>query len=351
MEATSPEPSIAAWKKELVDELQEKFEKYPVVGILDITGIPAPQFQQIRDILREDAEIKVSRRVLLRIAIEKASEEMEELKELKDYLVGQSALIFTEMDPFRLWKVLENNRTSAPAKVGMEAPEEIVIPAGETDFDPGPVISELQQAGIQARIEAGSVVIQEDSKVVEEGEPITQEKANVLSRFGIETREIGFKLNAAYSDETVFSEDMLVIDEEEKFEEFKTAYSNAYSLSVAIDYPTRENVGMMIGKASSQAQNLALNSSFLTSETAPQVLSKTYSQMFGLATAIASVDADALGEELQSELSSQEEAKEAEEKAKKEKEQQEKEAEENIEEEEEEKEEGESQAGLGGLFD
>ncbi len=94
------EESVASWKRELVGELKENFDKYPVVGVLDISGIPAPQFQEIREILRGKAEIKVSRRVLLEIAVEKASEDHPGLEDIVDYLEGPSALIFTEMDPF-----------------------------------------------------------------------------------------------------------------------------------------------------------------------------------------------------------------------------------------------------------
>ena len=345
---SAPEASVAPWKRDLIEELKEKFKEYPVVGILNIQGIPAKQFQEMRELLRGKAEIKVSRRVLLRTSIEKASEEDSDLEDLSDYLEGPCALIFTEMDPFKLWKLLEENRTTAPAKVGMESPRDIVIPEGETDFQPGPVIGELQKAGIKARIQAGKVVVLEDSKIVEEGEEIPEEVVGVLARFGIEPREIGFELKAAYEGGTVFPGDMLVVDEEETFEKVQDAYMRTMALSFGVQFPTRQNVGSMIGDAVSRARSLAVGVSFMTPETAPQILSKSHSQMLNLASVAASEDQDAVSEELSEMLSASKSKTKKEEESKEEAEE---EVTEEQEPESEEDEEEEEEAGLGGLFD
>lgn len=342
------EASVAQWKKDLVDELLEKFEGYSVVGVMDISGIPAPQFQQIREILRGKAEIKVSRRVLLQIAIEKSSKEKSGLEGIIDHLEGPCALVFTDMNPFKLWKLLDENKTNAPAKVGMEAPEEVVIPEGDTEFSPGPVISELQQAGVKARIQAGKVVVTEDSKIVEKGEPISEEVAGVLSRFGIEPREIGFELKAAYEDGTVFPSDVLVIDEEEVLEDIQRAYKSTMNLSVEAKFPTKQNISIFVNQAYTQTRNLALNASIFNSETVPQIFGEAHSEMLSLASTILSSNPDAIDEELSSIISTQEPAEKAKKEEGKPKEEEKEKA---PEEEKTEEEEEEPSAGLGGLFD
>ncbi len=301
----SQEASVASWKRELVQELQEKFEKYPVVGILDIQGIPAPQFQQMRDLLRGKAEIKVSRRVLLQIAIEERSEEDPELEELAEHLEGPSALIFTEMNPFKLWKLLEENRTTAPAKPGMESPRDIVIPEGDTEFDPGPVVGELQSAGVKARIQAGKVVVLEDSTIVKEGEEISEEEVQVMSRFGIEPREIGFEVEAAYEDGVVFSGDMLEIDEEETRSDLENASTRAMALSMSVKYPTRQNINSIVAQGHSEALTVATEGSVIIPETVSKFLKKASTEMYNLASAVSSEEDEALDEELSSKLSDQ----------------------------------------------
>lgn len=294
---------VAKWKRELVDDLLKKLEKYPVIGILDISGVPAPQFQQMRALLRDRADIKVGRNELLRIVIEKASEEESEFKELADYIKGQSALVFTKLNPFRLWRLLKENRTSAPAKPGMKAPEDIVVPAGETDFTPGPVLGELQRLGINARIQGGSIVIVEDSKIVEEGDPISEMATSILSRFGIEPRDIGFELRAAYEDGTVFPGDMLVVDEDRVIGQIQTAFRDSLNLSLEIRYPTQRTVGMMLSRASFGAQNLAINAFIFSPDVVSQFLSRANSEMNALASIIASEGFDVFGKDQKSMVS------------------------------------------------
>ncbi len=356
--SAKPEASIAQWKRELVDELEDKFDEYSAIGILDIQGIPAKQFQEIRDILRGKAEIKVSRKVLLRIAVEKVEEEYENLEELKDYLEGPSALIFTDMDPFRLKKLLDENSTTAPAKPGMAAPEDIVIPEGDTDFDPGPIVGELQGAGINARIQGGKVVVLEDSTVVEEGEAISEDVAGVLSRFDIEPREIGFDLKAAYADGTVFSKEVLTVNDEEELERLKAASQRAIKLAFGVDYPNERTVTSMVSEAASKSMNLAVNADVYNSETAPKILAKANQNMLTVSAKIASENSEALSEELKDKVTSpqaQEDVQEGELEEEKEEAVEEEETEEEKEDKKEEKQQDENseggEAGLGGLFD
>ena len=301
--SSKPEANVASWKRDLVQDLKEKFEEYSAVGILDISGIPAKQFQQIRDLLRGKAEIKVSRKVLLRIGVEKVCDDYEGLEDLIDHIEGPSALVFTDMDPFKLKKLLDDNSTTAPAKPGMSSPKDIVIPEGDTDFDPGPIVGELQSAGINARIQAGKVVVLEDSTVVEEGEEITSEKAGVLSRFDIEPREIGFDLKAAYADGTVFSEDVLSVDEEEKLDKLKTASQNAMKLSLEVDYPTEENIAFIVNDAVSDSRSLAWDSKVFNSEMMPKIIGEAKSHMMSLASVLSSEGPEALDDELDEKLS------------------------------------------------
>lgn len=335
---TAGRAKVATWKRELVDDLVKKFDEYPAVGILDISGIPASQLQRMRSLLRDRAEIKVSRRVLLRISIEKASKKMPELKELADHLEGQIALIFTEMDPFRLWKILEENKALAPAKPGMKAPKDITIPAGETDLPPGPIIGDLQRLGAKARIQAGKITILEDSTIVKEGETISEEAASILSKFGIKPREIGFDLLAAYEDGVVYPGGALVVDEEETLDQIQKAFGNSVALSYEVGYPTSWNVKLMISRSSLEARSLALNASIFSRDLMPTFLSNVATKMIALASVVGSRNPEALGEDLKT-IAHAPEPKPTEKVEEKPKEEPKKEEEE------------EKEVGLGGLFE
>jgi len=290
---------ITPWKQEVVSEVAEMLERYPVVGVLDITDLPAAQFQKMRQRLRGQAEIRVVKNTLIEIALEQVAQKKDpKLKELASHLLGQSAVIFTHMNPFRLSKILDASKIGAPAKPGVKAQKDIVIPAGETDFAPGPVVGELQRAGIKARIQAGKVVILEDCPILKRGDTITKEVADALAKFGIQPLELGLKLRATYEGGMVFSGEVLEIDEGKVIAQLQEAGISALNLTLNLNYPTPMTIGMMIVKASAAAQNLALNACLPISQVMPSLLARARAEMLGLAVAVGTKNPGALDKEL-----------------------------------------------------
>jgi len=288
--------AIAGWKREAVSELQEALTRYPVVGVLDISGLPAAQFQRMRRALAGQAEIRVTKKTLLSLALKGAGEP--KLAELAGYLEGQPALILTGMSPFKLCRILEASKTSAAAKPGARVPRDIVIPAGETDLAPGPVVGELQRVGVKARIMAGRVVVLEDCVVAKRGEVISPEVAGVLSRLGIEPLELGLKLRAAYEAGMLYPAEVLMIDERLVVEQLKLATASAVNLAVNVSYPTGLTIGVMIARAAAEARNLALSACLPVAEVVPALLTKARVEMLALAVTVLGKDERALDEEL-----------------------------------------------------
>ena len=294
---------VAPWKQEVVGELIEKLERYPVVGVLDIADLPAAQFQQMRQKLREQAEIIVSKNTLLKLSLEQAAGRKDpKLQELIDHLRGPTALILARVDPFKLSKILRDSKTSAPAKPGSRSPRDIVIPAGETDFAPGPVVGELQRVGIKARIQAGKVVILEDCQLLRAGDEISKEVSDALAKFGIMPLELGLKLRAIYEAGMIFSGEVLEFDETKAIGQLQLACFSAVNLAINVNYPTSITIGVMIAKAGAAARNLALNACLPISEVMPVLLTRAYAEMLGLAAAAHAKDEKALDEELKSML-------------------------------------------------
>ena len=331
-------PHVADWKKEKVADIENLTNSHEVIGIVNLADIPAPQLQTMRKSLSGKAILRMSRKNFMRIALENVGKE--NIEGLSDYLEGQPAMVFTEMNPFKLFKILEDSKTEAPAKAGAIAPADIVVPAGDTSFPPGPILGELQQAGIPAKIDKGSIVVQEDAVVVEEGEPVPKNVADVLTKLEIYPMEVGIDLLAVYEGNTIYTADVLKIDEEETKTNIASAYQSAINLSVFAGILNSESAPLLIQKAARDAMNLAINANILTSETTDKILSKAYSQMLAIASQLSD---DALDDELREKLSSQPAAAQA----------PAEEAVEEVEEEEEEEEEDaevSAAAGLGALF-
>jgi len=168
---------LPAWKKDEVAEIKKNVKEYKLIGLVDMYGIPAQQVQQIRRNLRGKAVIKVTRNTLIKHAFEEIGGDV---KVLSKYISGHSAIIFTNDNPFKLFKQLEKTKTKMAAKAGEKAPEDIVIPGGPTSFKPGPIVGELQQAGIPAAIEGGKFKIKETKTVAKKGTVISPKLAAAL---------------------------------------------------------------------------------------------------------------------------------------------------------------------------
>ncbi len=243
-------------KKKLVEELAQLIQKYPVVGIADLTNLPSSQFQKIRAMLKDNVLIKVTKKSLIARALEIAKSSKSGIEKLEQFLHGIPAMVFSNLDSFKLSKTLDKNKTPAPAKPGQIANEDIIVNAGETPFTPGPIIGELGQLGIKTSVEGGKIVIKEDKLLVKAGETINDKAAALLAKLGIQPMKIGINLVATFEDGTIYKQDVLKIDEARYFEMIKQAYANALNLSINIAYPTKENIKLLILKASAEEKSL-----------------------------------------------------------------------------------------------
>ena len=290
----------ADWKKEKVAELEDLTNSHEIIGIVNLADIPAKQLQTMRKSLGDNAILKMSRKNFIKIALENSDKE--EVEGLADYLEGQPAMVFTKMNPFKLFKILEDSKTEAPAKAGSIAPADIVVPAGDTSFPPGPILGELQQVGIPAKIDKGSIVVTDDAKIVDEGEEIPKAVADILTKLEIHPMEVGIDLLAVCEGDTIYTADVLAIDEEETIQTLANAYQSAINLSVYAGILNSESAPLLIQKAARDALNLAINANILTSETTDKILSKAYAQMLAVAKLLSS---EAIDDELNEKLNSQ----------------------------------------------
>jgi large subunit ribosomal protein L10 len=243
-------------KVQQIDELTKLIERSNVIGIVKTSGIGTRQLQGIKRSLREQASIKVVKNTLVRKAIEKVDGKKQGVDRLAPLLVGQNAFIFTDMSPFRLSVIFSKSKVKAPAKAGSVATNDVVVPAGNTGFTPGPIISQLGEVGLPTRVESGSIWITRDSVVVKKGDKVSQTLAIVLSRLGIEPFEVQLRLASAYEKGEIISGAVFDIDEERVINQLREAQNNAINLSVFAGIVNTDTVTFLVTKAESEATAL-----------------------------------------------------------------------------------------------
>ncbi len=249
-------PHVAEYKKDVVNNLVTLMKGYPIIGIVNLENLPAPQLQGMRAKLRKDFSIVMTKKRLIKLALEDLKSHKKDIEKLESFLVGLPALIFTRENPFKLSKTLKKNKTPAPAKAGQTATKDIIVNQGPTSFAPGPIIGELALAGIKSGVEGGKVAIKEDTIVVKYGEKIKPKVAEILTRLGIQPSEVGLDLVAVYENGTIYDRGILNIDESEYQNRLINASRSAYNLANYIAYPAKEIIIPLIKKAHNDARSL-----------------------------------------------------------------------------------------------
>lgn len=258
-----------------VKDLQKLIEDHSVIGVLNMHKLPARQLGQIRHRL-SGTKIKMGKKSLMLRAIDGSGKK--DVAKLKAIIEGPTALLFTNENPFRLFKQLKDGRTPAAAKAGDTTTKDIVIQKGSTGLPPGPAISVLQKIGLKASVQSGKIAVLYDKVVCKAGDVISRDTANVLGLLKIEPLEIGLDLVAAYEGGTIYDKSVLDVSVEDYLREIEDAVRHGVNLSVNTGYPTKQTIEIFIYKAFNETKSLAVEANILEKDFIDDVLLKAIRQ-------------------------------------------------------------------------
>lgn len=273
---------VAKYKKDTAEKIVELINSYPIIGAVNMENLPGQQLQTLRAKLRKDAVLLMTKRRIMKIAIEQAKSQKEGIGGLEQHLSGMPALLFTKESPFKLSRMLQKNKSPAPAKAGQTAPRDITVNKGPTSFAPGPIIGELASVGIKSGVEGGKIAIKEDSIIVRKGDKIKPKVAEILSRLGIMPMEVGLDLVAIYENGTIYSKDVLNIDDKEYLSRLSTASRWAFNLAINSSYTTKETISLLLSKAYIESKALGIHANILEPDIIGDILGKAERGMLSL---------------------------------------------------------------------
>ena len=241
---------LPAWKREEVESIVENAGKHELIGLVDVYGIPARQFQQIRRNLHGSAVVKVARNTLVEHAFNELGGHF---LDLNGHVSEHSALIFADGNPFKLFKSLEQTKTKRSAKAGEVAPE---------------------------AIDGGKVKIKETKTVVKAGQAISKKQADVLAKLDIKPMPVGLSLLAVVYEGEIYLPDVLGIDEEAYKAKITLAAQQVFNLAVnaAIPTPCAQITEAQIAKAVREARNLGVEAPIYEKGVIEMIISKAYRQ-------------------------------------------------------------------------
>ena len=259
----------SAKKVDTIRKINEYAEKYSVLALAKIRKVRARQMMTLRKQFRDEMNIVVAKNKISKMGLKNRKKNIENFIER---IIDQNAIIFTEMNPFKIQLLLDKNKVDLPARVGDIATDPVTLPSGNTSIPPGPVLSEFKEMKVPTKIDAGSIFISRDTEVLKIGEVIKPKLASLLSRLGLKPIKAGLSISAAYMDGVVFSGEDLRLDLEEYRVKIQKAHNSTLALSIEATYLTKETIPIILGNAALTAKALTLVSAYTTKETLPDVL-------------------------------------------------------------------------------
>ncbi|XBI72709.1 hypothetical protein VPH35_066606 [Triticum aestivum] len=196
-------------KKHAYDQkLCQLLDEYSRVLVASADNVGSSQLTEIRRGIRGESVMLMGKNTLIRRCIAAHAERSgnTDIKALIPLLQGNVALIFTKGDLKEVCEEVAKYKVGAPARVGLIAPIDVVVPPGNTGLDPSQT-SFFQVLNIPTKINKGSVEIVAHVDLIKKGDKVGSSEAALLAK-------------------------------EDLMEKFACGVSMVASLSLAVSYPT-----------------------------------------------------------------------------------------------------------------
>ncbi|KAF3625963.1 60S acidic ribosomal protein P0 [Capsicum baccatum] len=232
--ATKAEKKIAYDSK-----MCQLLDDYTQVLVAAADNVGSNQLQNIRKGLRGDSVVLMGKNTMMKRTIRVHAEKTgnETILNLIPLLVGNVGLIFTKGDLKEVSEEVAKYKVGAPARVGLVAPVDVVVPPGNTGLDPSQT-SFFQVLNIPTKINKGTVEIITPVELIKKGDKVGSSEAALLAKLGIRPFSYGLVVTSVYDNGSVFSPEVLDLTEDDLVEKFAMGVSMITSLSLAISYPT-----------------------------------------------------------------------------------------------------------------
>ncbi|KAK9700026.1 hypothetical protein RND81_08G212100 [Saponaria officinalis] len=232
-------PTKAEKKIAYDQKLCNLLDEFSQVLIASADNVGSKQLQGIRKGLRGDSVVLMGKNTMMKRTIRLHAEKTgnKDLMNLVDLLVGNVGLIFTKGDLKEVREEIAKYKVGAPARVGLVAPIDVVVPPGNTGLDPSQT-SFFQVLNIPTKINKGTVEIITPVELIRKGEKVGSSEAALLAKLGIRPFSYGLNLESVYDNGSVFSPDVLDLTEEDLLAKFASGLSMVTALALGISYPT-----------------------------------------------------------------------------------------------------------------
>jgi large subunit ribosomal protein LP0 len=203
-------------KEQYDRKLCELMDTHTKCFIVHADNVGSKQFMDIRAAIRHNSTVLMGKNTMVRRCIRSYVERTgnEQWAGLLDHIQGNVGLIFTTGDLNEVKDTISEFKVGAPARVGLVAPIDVSIPAGNTGMDPSQT-SFFQVLNIPTKITKGTIEITADVQVVHAGEKVGASEATLLAKLGIKPFSYGLVVQKVYEDGSIYDPAVLDITDED----------------------------------------------------------------------------------------------------------------------------------------
>ncbi|XP_058748180.1 large ribosomal subunit protein uL10-like [Vicia villosa] len=235
----APKPTKAEKKISYDAKLCQLLDEFSQILIVNADNVGSKQLQSIRSGLRGDSVVLMGKNTMMKRSVRMHAEKTgnNAFLNLIPLLVGNVGLIFTKGDLKEVSEEVAKYKVGAPARVGLVAPIDVVVPPGNTGLDPSQT-SFFQVLNIPTKINKGTVEIITPVELIKKGDKVGSSEAALLAKLGIRPFSYGLVVGSVYDNGSVFSPEVLDLTDDDLVAKFAIGVSMVTSLSLAISYPT-----------------------------------------------------------------------------------------------------------------
>jgi len=237
-------------KAEYFERLYNLLSTYNKAFIVQVDNVGSQQMNKTRKQMRGIAEILMGKNTLIRRVLKEFLEKNPGhfYENIIPKVAGNTGFVFTNGDLTKVRDLILANKVPAPARIGAISPVDVVVPAGATGCDPGQT-SFFQVLQIPTKIVKGQIEITNPVNLIKKGDKVGSSEAALLSKLNIKPFSYGLGIDCVFDHGSIFSVDILDIDEAVLTSKFAFALSSVAALSLEIGYPTQASLPHSIGNA------------------------------------------------------------------------------------------------------
>jgi len=212
-------------------KLNSLLDDYTKILVVGADNVGSHHMQQIRISIRGRGVLLMGKNTMVRKVLRGRLASTPAYESLLPYVWGNVGFVFTNGDLTSMRDALLANRVAAPAKTGSVAPNDVIVPAGNTGLEPNQT-SFLQALNIPSKIAKGQVEIVTDVHLIVKGQKVGSSECALLSKLNIKPFSYGLSVITVYDNGSVFDPSLLNMSDDDVLKSFKTAVSQVVAVSL-----------------------------------------------------------------------------------------------------------------------